>query len=187
MNKAAPGENYIEIKKCISFLNKKKVKIICQDLGIETIDQLEDACKAKRVSGLHGFGIKTEKKILEAIKIYKNPPPLEIIHFLDYCISIVIGSFIMMIYGPILGYELEAGRINDNQAVFSCISMCVNAFGGPFFLIILFRFMRHRWKTAKDSGIKQMKKETANLLRKHCGKTAEKIRVERRRNSLPFP
>ena len=61
----------------------------------------------------------------------------------------------MMIYGPILGYELEAGRIEDNQAVFSCISMCVNAFGGPFFLIILFRFMRHRWKTAKDSGIKK--------------------------------
>ena len=178
MNKAVPGENYIEIKKCISFLNKKKVKIICQDLGIETIDQLEDACKAKQVSGLHGFGIKTEKKILEAIKIYKNPPPLEIIHFLDYCISIVIGSFIMMIYGPILGYELEAGRIEDNQAVFSCISMCVNAFGGPFFLIILFRFMRHRWKTAKDSGIKQMKKETANLLRKHGGKTGEGLEAE---------
>lgn len=45
----------------------KKVKAMYEKLKIETIEQLEAACKAHQVAELPGFGEKTELKILEGI------------------------------------------------------------------------------------------------------------------------
>src|SRR6266576_4957035 len=49
-------------------LGPKKVKALNDKLGIETIEQLEAACKAGKIAGLEGFGEKTQSKILEGIQ-----------------------------------------------------------------------------------------------------------------------
>ena len=48
-------------------LGPRKVRAMNDKLGIETIDQLEAACKAGKVAGLDGFGEKTQSKILVGI------------------------------------------------------------------------------------------------------------------------
>jgi len=51
----------------IPSLGPKKVKALHERLGLETIEQLEAACRAGQVAALDGFGEKTQSKILEGI------------------------------------------------------------------------------------------------------------------------
>ena len=51
----------------ISGLGPKKVKKLNEELGVDSIDSLEAACKAGKVATLDGFGEKTQAKILEGI------------------------------------------------------------------------------------------------------------------------
>jgi DNA polymerase (family 10) len=51
----------------IQGLGPKKVKKLHDELGVESVEQLEAACKAGKVAVLDGFGDKTQAKILEAI------------------------------------------------------------------------------------------------------------------------
>ena len=48
-------------------LGPKKIKALHDELGIETVEQLEAACKADKVANLKGFGEKTQTNILEGI------------------------------------------------------------------------------------------------------------------------
>jgi DNA polymerase (family X) len=48
-------------------LGPKKVKALHDELGIETVEQLEQACKDGKIAGLKGFGEKTQTNILEGI------------------------------------------------------------------------------------------------------------------------
>jgi DNA polymerase (family 10) len=50
----------------------KKVKALHDKLGIESIEQLEAACKAGKVATLEGFGEKTQSKILEGIQFKRT-------------------------------------------------------------------------------------------------------------------
>ncbi|HKS37475.1 MAG TPA: DNA polymerase/3'-5' exonuclease PolX [Verrucomicrobiae bacterium] len=50
----------------------KKVKVLHDKLGIETVEQLEAACKADQVAKLAGFGEKTQSKILEGIEFRRT-------------------------------------------------------------------------------------------------------------------
>lgn len=68
------GNNFCEIEHYILFLGKKRTKIIREKLGIDTINQLENACKENRISKLRGFGKKSEKRILEDIEFYRKNP-----------------------------------------------------------------------------------------------------------------
>jgi DNA polymerase (family 10) len=45
----------------------KKVKAVYEKLGIETVDGLEEAAQKDELSGLSGFGAKTQQKIIEGI------------------------------------------------------------------------------------------------------------------------
>jgi DNA polymerase (family 10) len=45
----------------------KKVKALYEQLGIDDLDKLKQACEDGRVAGLKGFGDKTQQKILESI------------------------------------------------------------------------------------------------------------------------
>src|SRR5437764_369800 len=45
----------------------KKIKVLHDELGIETVEQLEQACKEGRVAKLKGFGEKTQTNICEGI------------------------------------------------------------------------------------------------------------------------
>jgi DNA polymerase (family 10) len=48
-------------------MGPKKVKTLYDELGIDTLDKLKDACEHNRIAGLKGFGAKTQQKILEGI------------------------------------------------------------------------------------------------------------------------
>ena len=50
----------------------KKVKALNDKLDIETVEQLEAACKAGKVAKLAGFGEKTQSKILEGIEFRRT-------------------------------------------------------------------------------------------------------------------
>ena len=54
-------------------LGPKKVKALIDGLGIDSLDDLELACREGRVRGVPGFGAKTEAAILENIAFAKNP------------------------------------------------------------------------------------------------------------------
>jgi DNA polymerase (family 10) len=48
-------------------LGPKKIKVLHDELKIETIEQLEKACQEGKIAGLKGFGEKTQTNILEGI------------------------------------------------------------------------------------------------------------------------
>src|SRR5437016_6580039 len=48
-------------------LGPKKIKAMHDELGIETVEQLEQACKDNKVARLKGFGEKTQANICEGI------------------------------------------------------------------------------------------------------------------------
>jgi DNA polymerase (family 10) len=50
----------------------KKVKKLHDELGVDSIEKLEAACKAGKVAGLDGFGEKTQAKILEGIEFKRK-------------------------------------------------------------------------------------------------------------------
>jgi DNA polymerase (family 10) len=54
-------------------LGPKKVKILVDQLGIDSLDALEAACRQGRVEAVKGFGTKTQAAILENIAFAKDP------------------------------------------------------------------------------------------------------------------
>jgi DNA polymerase (family X) len=53
-------------------LGPKKVKVLNGKLGLETVEQLEQACREGKVAELDGFGEKTQAKILEGIQFRRQ-------------------------------------------------------------------------------------------------------------------
>jgi DNA polymerase (family 10) len=51
----------------IKGLGPKKINVIWKEMHIDTIEELESACRENRIAAKKGFGEKTEQKILEAI------------------------------------------------------------------------------------------------------------------------
>ena len=54
-------------------LGPKKVKLLVDTLGIDSLDALETACRDGRVAGVKGFGEKTQAAILGNIGFARNP------------------------------------------------------------------------------------------------------------------
>jgi len=52
----------------ISGLGPKKIQALSNNLGVDTVDKLEAACRAGKVAELAGFGEKTQANILEGIE-----------------------------------------------------------------------------------------------------------------------
>jgi DNA polymerase (family 10) len=65
LEKSIPGE----LARIVALpgIGPKRVGVLHDELGIETLEQLEAAAKAGRISTLRGFGAKTERRILEAL------------------------------------------------------------------------------------------------------------------------
>jgi DNA polymerase (family 10) len=56
----------------IKGLGPKKIYTLWKEEGIDTIEELKDACQEHRVAEIKGFGDKTEQKILEAIHFHQK-------------------------------------------------------------------------------------------------------------------
>ncbi len=53
-------------------LGPKRVKALYQELGIETLDELEQAARSGRLATLPGFGEKTQQRVLEVITSHRE-------------------------------------------------------------------------------------------------------------------
>ena len=53
-------------------MGPKKVKAVWQELNITTIEDLEAACRADQLSGMKGFGKKTQENILQNIAVLRK-------------------------------------------------------------------------------------------------------------------
>jgi len=53
-------------------LGPKKVKLLYEKLGVDSLEKLEEVCKSHKVSRLPGFGPKTEQNILKGLKLLKE-------------------------------------------------------------------------------------------------------------------
>lgn len=71
MMKAMVPKGIFELM-AIPFLGPKKVKVLHQKLGIESVKDLEKAVKQGKVQKLPGFGEKSAEKILEGIEMKKE-------------------------------------------------------------------------------------------------------------------
>ena len=58
----------------IPSLGLRKIQVLHAALGIETVDALRAACEAGRVRTVKGFGVKTERRILESIRALETAP-----------------------------------------------------------------------------------------------------------------
>jgi DNA polymerase (family X) len=65
--KATFPEPLLELLR-IPGVGPKKLKVLHEQLGIASLDQLEAACQAGRVAALSGFGEKTQARILQGIE-----------------------------------------------------------------------------------------------------------------------
>ncbi len=54
-------------------LGPKKVKLLVDQLGIDSLESLEQACRERRVEDVKGFGAKTQATILENIAFARDP------------------------------------------------------------------------------------------------------------------
>ncbi len=53
-------------------MGPKKIKAVWDELGISSVEALEAACKADKISGLKGFGAKSQEKILQGLEMLKK-------------------------------------------------------------------------------------------------------------------
>lgn len=53
-------------------LGPRKVRVLYEHLGVQSIDELEKACREGRVATLPGFGEKSQQNILEAIRFVRE-------------------------------------------------------------------------------------------------------------------
>lgn len=51
----------------ISGIGPKKIRILWKELGVETLDELKEACVQGKIAKLKGFGEKTQENILESV------------------------------------------------------------------------------------------------------------------------
>jgi DNA polymerase (family 10) len=58
----------------IAGLGKQKLRRLYRELGIQTVEDLENACRKHQVQSLAGFGSKTETQILDAIQAINKLP-----------------------------------------------------------------------------------------------------------------
>lgn len=56
----------------VQSLGPKKAKALFEQLGVGSIDDLENACRQRQVRGLKGFGPKTEEKLLAAVALARR-------------------------------------------------------------------------------------------------------------------
>lgn len=60
-------------------LSAKKIQALHDELGISSIPELEQACRDGRVSGVKGFGKKTEQNLIEGIRLYETRDKVELL------------------------------------------------------------------------------------------------------------
>ncbi len=64
----------------VSGLGPKRIRLVYDQLKIDSIDKLKDAAQKKKLSALEGFGAKTEENILKGIAFKEETPNRMLLH-----------------------------------------------------------------------------------------------------------
>ena len=105
-------------------LGPKKVKLLHDKLEIETLEALEKACKNDQISGIKGFGAKTQTKILQGIEFRKKYAS----HFrLDICIATAQPILDILREHPEVIRCSEAGSLRRRKEVLHDIDFLVSS------------------------------------------------------------
>lgn len=95
-------------------LGPKKVKLLYQELGIDSLAALEAACQAHRVQALTGFGAKTEANLLSGIAAVRRFQG----HHLQVAVRAVADQIITYLQEAVSGARLEvAGSLRRGAPV----------------------------------------------------------------------
>lgn len=74
----------------IEGLTLKRIKMLSDELGVSSINELGEACKNGKVAPLKGFGIKTQNSILEAINSFSdNENGILLVHAMEIADELV--------------------------------------------------------------------------------------------------
>lgn len=105
-------------------LGPKKVKLLHDKLEIDTLEALEDACQNDQISGIKGFGAKTQTKILEGIEFRKKYAS----HFrLDICIATAQPILEILREHPEVIRCSEAGSLRRRKEILHDIDFLVSS------------------------------------------------------------
>jgi len=104
-------------------IGAKKIRVIWQELGIETLTNLKQACQEGEVAALKGFGDKTQKLIIDQIDFKKaNVGRLHFAKAAPYAVKLV--DFIKE---NISGVKVEiAGQVRRNLEIVDTVSLLVS-------------------------------------------------------------
>jgi DNA polymerase (family 10) len=74
----------------IEGLTLKRIKMLSDELGVSSINELAEACKNGKVAPLKGFGLKTQNSILEAINSFSdNENGILLVHAIEIADELV--------------------------------------------------------------------------------------------------
>jgi DNA polymerase (family 10) len=85
-------------------LGPKKAKKLWEELGVTSVDELEEALEADRVAGLSGFGKKSAEKIVQSIEDFRKHQGRFLLSHVDILIR------------PLLAYMSEAPGVEKVEA-----------------------------------------------------------------------
>jgi DNA polymerase (family 10) len=110
-------------------LNLKKVREIHAELGVETIDQLEEAAKSGRLASLKGLGPKTAEKLVEAIRFARESHPQRL--FISAVISASQLVESIRRHPDVTNAEI-AGEVRRRMEVVGSIEIAAECKGDPY-------------------------------------------------------
>ncbi len=105
----------------IKGIGPKKISLLWQELGIESIGELEYACQENRLVTLKGFGAKTQAAILESIKFMKANSGFCLYSEADALVSLVDKAFEVLypnaLYSPTGDFRQQQDALNKIEWV----------------------------------------------------------------------
>lgn len=105
-------------------IGAKKIRTIWQELGIETLQQLKEACQEGKIAVLKGFGDKTQKLIIEQID-FKNANAGKLHYAKAETFALELQKHLKE---TIKDAEVEiAGQIRRNAEIVDILSLVVSA------------------------------------------------------------
>jgi len=70
----------------------KKIRILVETLGIQSVGELEYACRENRLKDLPGFGLKSQQNILEGIEFFKRSSERVLYHEAENAVNAFIST-----------------------------------------------------------------------------------------------
>ena len=106
----------------ISGLGAKKIRTIYEHLGIDTVGELEYACRENRLVRLNGFGARTQERVLKGIDLIKRSRGF---HLLDRAMAEAKSLADDLLRHPDVWRVEVAGDVRRRMEVISAIDLVV--------------------------------------------------------------